>query len=164
MAEQDRTPPTAPAAASPGAGTADRAGACCTSRRQALAGVGLVGGAAALLTACGGGSSEDDAPEIDAQHPVDIAAVADVPVGGSYKATSGKTTLMLSQPKKGEFHAFSAVCTHQGCTLDADNENFHCPCHSSEFSGQDGSVLGGPAQDSLKEYKVTVDGDRLKVG
>ncbi len=51
------------------------------------------------------------------------------------------------------YQAFSLVCTHLGCTLEEDGENFSCPCHGSEFD-QDGKVLKGPATKELSELKV----------
>lgn len=38
-----------------------------------------------------------------------------------------------------------------------------CRCHSSEFSGVDGSVLGGPASAGLGTAKVSVQGDEVQV-
>lgn len=38
-----------------------------------------------------------------------------------------------------------------------------CRCHSSRFSGVDGSVLGGPATAALASAQVSVDGGQLEV-
>jgi Rieske Fe-S protein len=38
-----------------------------------------------------------------------------------------------------------------------------CRCHSSRFSGVDGSVLGGPATAALAAAEVSVSGDQLEV-
>ncbi len=57
------------------------------------------------------------------------------------------------------FSAYSLVCTHLGCSLEADGENFSCPCHGSRFD-QDGAVLKGPAAERLRKisYSITDDG------
>jgi Rieske Fe-S protein len=71
---------------------------------------------------------------------------------------------MLTQPAEGRFKAFSSACTHQGCTLNVQGSEIVCPCHSSKFSPEDGSVQGGPAPEPLPEYAVSVSGGRLIVG
>lgn len=134
------------------------------TRRVAL---GVTGAAsAAVMSGCG--SSETGAggnvkqPEISS--PIDMAATQDVPVGGVIKANSGDVTVMISQPAEGTFKAFSSACTHQGCTVNAQNNNIVCPCHSSNFTIEDGSVTGGPAEEPLPQYPVKVDGGRIIVG
>ena len=67
--------------------------------------------------------------------------------------------VVVTQPAEGEFKAFTAVCTHQGCVVGsvADNE-ISCPCHGSLFSAEDGSVVTGPATAPLTEIEVQVKG------
>lgn len=134
-------------------------GDCGPSRRRAIAGAGLLAGSAGLLAACGEGSAADDGGT-----PVDLAAAADVPVGGALKATEQGLTALLTQPAEGEFRAFSSSCTHQGCTLNVQGAEIVCPCHASKFSTEDGSVRGGPATEALPEYPVRVADGRLIVG
>ncbi|WP_412538257.1 FAD-dependent oxidoreductase [Longispora sp. K20-0274] len=52
--------------------------------------------------------------------------------------------------EEGRPHAVSAVCTHQGCTVEfnAADTTWDCPCHGSRFD-VDGHVLQGPATRSL---------------
>jgi cytochrome b6-f complex iron-sulfur subunit len=63
---------------------------------------------------------------------------------------------------RGDFMAYSLVCTHLGCILEEDNGSFSCPCHGSSFSAE-GVVTGGPAVENLAELKVeqTPDGNLL---
>lgn len=58
-----------------------------------------------------------------------------------------------------QLKAFSAVCTHQGCTVGyiPEQQIIYCPCHGAEFSPQDGSVIAGPAPAPLTEYPIVVD-------
>jgi len=88
-----------------------------------------------------------------------IAATADVPVGGGVILAEQK--LVITQPTKGDFKGFTAVCTHQGCLVDEVTDTINCPCHGSIFSIEDGSVVGGPAPASLAEKKLVVDGDSI---
>lgn len=50
--------------------------------------------------------------------------------------------------------AISLSCTHQGCTVQKQNDGqFHCPCHGAVFDGS-GRVVSGPAQRDLPRFKV----------
>ncbi|MEI6649462.1 MAG: Rieske (2Fe-2S) protein [Actinomycetes bacterium] len=51
--------------------------------------------------------------------------------------------------------AFTAICTHQGCTVDANAKSFDCPCHGSSYDSSTGAVLNGPATRSLAGIPVT---------
>ncbi len=66
------------------------------------------------------------------------------------------TSLLVSV--SGQWKAFSAVCTHQPCTVQySSGPSIRCPCHGATFSTSNGSVLGGPAPRPLPEYGVQVD-------
>ena len=68
----------------------------------------------------------------------------------------------MTQPTEGDFKAFSAVCTHQGCLVEPSSDGeIHCPCHLSHFSLEDGSLVTGPASPPLAPEQITVDGDAI---
>ena len=60
--------------------------------------------------------------------------------------------------------AMSSVCTHQSCTVaySSSDDKIKCPCHGSIYSIS-GTVLQGPAPNSLKTYTVKIDGTNLKI-
>lgn len=92
-----------------------------------------------------------------------IGKAADVPVGGSKVFPEAK--VIVSQPSAGQYVAFSAVCTHQGCTVNRiDGAEAVCPCHGSKFKVADGSVANGPASSPLSSVTVKVSGDDLVLG
>ncbi|WP_136709825.1 Rieske (2Fe-2S) protein [Agromyces sp. H66] len=91
----------------------------------------------------------------------DIAALADVPVGGSIKATINDEPALIAQPTAGQVVAFSAICTHQQCVVAPAGDEFHCPCHGSMFDAATGDVIQGPALEPLTEIPVAVSGDRI---
>ncbi len=87
---------------------------------------------------------------------------ADVPVGGGVILADAK--VVVTQPSAGDYKAFTAVCTHQGCTVtDVTSGRIHCNCHQSEFSITDGSVLAGPATSPLAAKSVTESGGTLSI-
>lgn len=78
-----------------------------------------------------------------------------VPVGGGVKVESSAGVLMIVQPTRGNFSAFSAICTHAGCEVSrATASAIICTCHDSEFSTADGARVAGPASRPLKKFAV----------
>lgn len=61
--------------------------------------------------------------------------------------------------------AYSATCTHQGCTVNAwgaKDKVLICPCHYAQFKPAEGaSVLAGPAPRALPSLPLKIDGDKL---
>ena len=71
---------------------------------------------------------------------------------------------VVTQPTKGNYKAFTAICTHQQCRVTEVRTNtIFCECHQSEFSIEDGSVVNPPAQDPLEEFPVTVSGANVVI-
>ncbi|MBE3013129.1 Rieske (2Fe-2S) protein [Microbispora sp. NEAU-D428] len=141
-----------------------------TTRRTVIFGAGGAGLAVAL-SACGASDGDDttasagqDGSQSDqsqaAQGGGELAKTADIPEGGG-KVFKDKD-VVVTQPASGEFKAFSATCTHQGCPVaSVSNNEIVCPCHGSKFSAKDGSVTNGPATKPLAEKKITVSGDSI---
>jgi Rieske Fe-S protein len=89
-----------------------------------------------------------------------LAATSDVPVGGGLVLPDA--ALVVTQPKAGTFKAFSAICTHQGCTVSTvEDGTINCPCHGSQFAIADGAVVNGPAKKPLPAKKITVSGGSI---
>lgn len=89
-----------------------------------------------------------------------LAQVSDIPVGGG-KILADKQ-IVLTQPTAGDIKAFSAVCTHQGCTVASiDNSLITCPCHGSQYKITDGSVVAGPAPRPLAPQRVKVENGQV---
>ncbi|WP_327091785.1 Rieske (2Fe-2S) protein [Nonomuraea sp. NBC_01738] len=137
------------------------------SRRTVIAGVGA-GGLTLALAACGG----DNSPAGNATTATSAGAEpapggglgskADIPVGGGKIFADEK--VVVTQPKAGEFKAFSAICTHKGCTVGTvEGGTINCPCHGSKFKIADGSVAHGPATKPLPAKEITLDGDNIKL-
>lgn len=89
-----------------------------------------------------------------------LAATADIPVGGGL--VFADQDVVVTQPVAGEFKAFTATCTHQGCVVDeVAGGTINCPCHGSRFAVADGSVAGGPAPSPLAAKAITVQGTSI---
>lgn len=123
-------------------------------RRRVLS-AGCLVAVTAAVTGCGArGEQRTPAPGTV------IGSTDDVPVGGG--AVLAEHGLVVTQPVAGTFHAFSAVCTHQGCTVEQVAEGLiSCPCHGSRFDIDDGAVVRGPADRPLSRVEVAVFGTRI---
>ncbi|MEU9603565.1 Rieske (2Fe-2S) protein [Streptomyces sp. NPDC048057] len=140
------------------------------ARRRTVLAVGVTG-AAGLAAGCGGGgggSGEQTAtlspgspsPAATGSAGQQLAMKTDVPVGGGTVFKGEKVVVV--QPAAGEFKAYSAVCTHEGCLVDkVANGTIDCPCHGSEFHVADGSVARGPAARPLPPQQITVTTDAI---
>ncbi|WP_030812397.1 Rieske (2Fe-2S) protein [Streptomyces sp. NRRL F-2799] len=112
---------------------------------------------AAASTSPSGGSSSASSDSGDGQA---LGSVSEIPEGGGKIFAAEK--VVVTQPEKGEYKAFSAICTHQGCTLNkvADG-TVDCPCHGSKFRISDGSVAHGPATEPLAAKEIMVHGNTV---
>jgi Rieske Fe-S protein len=137
-----------------------------TTRRAALAGAGFAG-LAATLAACGGGSSSSSGSTSGSGQAGNsgnaaLASTSEIPVGGGKVFSAEK--VVVTQPTAGEFKAFSAVCTHMQCLVDkVAGGTIDCPCHGSEFSVKNGSVVSGPAPSPLPAQAIKVAGGKIKL-
>lgn len=154
------------------------------TRRGVLAGAGLAG-VAGVISACGFGGSSGSAygsgssGQGSSSQPGmgpggstagasggstgALATTSEIPVGGGKVFTAEK--VVVTQPEAGTYKAFSAVCTHQQCTVDkVANGTISCPCHGATFSAANGSVTGGPAPSPLPAASIKVSGNEITLG
>jgi cytochrome b6-f complex iron-sulfur subunit len=130
-----------------------------------------------LLPACGGGGDDDGNPTSPTTPtgqalPVVTGTVTgrmvSVPATGPLAAANGAALVTSSL---GSFLAYrssqtsatvlTAVCTHEGCTVDQFNgQLFTCPCHGSRYT-TGGAVANGPATRALTSFPATVSADTL---
>ena len=153
-------------------------------RRTVLRGVAVGGVGITALAACGSDDGGDDAAGSDTSEPSDMASeptddgggggggggggevlgpTSDIPVGGGVVYTDQE--IVVTQPTGGDFLGFTAICTHQGCTVgDVSGGTINCPCHGSQYSIEDGSVVTGPAPAPLASESVKVQGKDIVLG
>jgi nitrite reductase/ring-hydroxylating ferredoxin subunit len=84
-----------------------------------------------------------------------LLALGDLPAGSGVVLRD--PAVVLTRAASGEVHAFSSVCTHQGCTVDrVAGGIIDCPCHGSRFDAGTGAVRAGPATRPLPPVPVEV--------
>ncbi|MDQ1721892.1 MAG: hypothetical protein QOI26_1626 [Pseudonocardiales bacterium] len=151
----------------------DHATAAGISRRSLLA-VGAVGIPGVALVACsqakapvrqpaaGAGSSAGSSAGSGAGGA--LAKLSDIQVGEAISATGPDGgDIIIIRPTETTVAAYSAICTHEGCTVRPAGKQLDCPCHGSVFDLK-GAVLTGPAQRPLQAVKVAVSGDNVVAG
>ncbi|MFF0144257.1 Rieske Fe-S protein [Amycolatopsis sulphurea] len=138
------------------------------SRRSVLTAGAAVAGAAVgtvALAACGGGSGGggSSAPTTAPAAGGEVLALSEVPVGQAKAAkTPDGQDVFVAQPTAGTVACFSAICTHQGCTVNPpENGVAHCPCHGSVYNALTGAVEQGPATQPLHKVAVKISNGRV---
>jgi Rieske Fe-S protein len=81
-----------------------------------------------------------------------LLSLARLPAG----AAVVRDGIVVSRNPAGQVHAFSATCTHQGCTVGVADGVLACPCHGSRFDPYTGAVKHGPAARPLPAIRVVV--------
>jgi Rieske Fe-S protein len=56
-----------------------------------------------------------------------LIGLESVPEGGSASAKLNGVPILVSRPAVDEVKAFTAICTHMGCTVNPAGAEFHCP-------------------------------------
>jgi nitrite reductase/ring-hydroxylating ferredoxin subunit len=91
-----------------------------------------------------------------------IASESEVAPGSAFKFKDSGNPAVLVHLDNGDFVAYSAVCTHQGCTVAYQGGELACPCHGSVFDPANGAeVVAGPASRPLPEIPVKVEGGEI---
>jgi Rieske Fe-S protein len=136
--------------------------------------IGAVGVAGAALAACSqapqpddptvrgpagsGGSGSGGSGSGGSGKP--LAQLSAIPVGGAVSATGPDgAPLIIARPTSSTVAGFSAICTHQSCTVQPAGNRLDCPCHGSVYNATSGAVINGPAPRPLPSVPVKLSGD-----
>ena len=91
--------------------------------------------------------------------PKKIVKASKFPVGSSqqFVAASGAPAFLF-RTKSGVF-AYSAICTHQGCTVEylKTAKKLVCPCHGASFDPfKAGKMVSGEGKGPLSKISVSI--------
>lgn len=137
-------------------------GGCCRSRRAVL-GTAVAGATGLALAACAAPATPQAVPEATGEGKA-VMKASELAVGAQGSVKINKAEVILYRQDEGTVLAYSAICTHAGCTvIPGDADRFHCPCHESYFNVADGSVAGGPAPRPLARYGAAIQGEDILV-
>jgi cytochrome b6-f complex iron-sulfur subunit len=110
----------------------------------------------------GGSNESGGSKETQAGGGQAIARASEVPAGSAVKFKESGNPAVLVHLDSGDFVAYSAVCTHQGCTVAYQKGQLACPCHGSVFDPANGAeVVAGPAPRPLPDIPVEVRGGEV---
>ena len=134
------------------------------SRRSALV-AGATGAGAFALAACSGGGSGSAGGTPTAAGDTKLAALDSITVGQCVSASlPDGSAVIVSRPTASTAACFSAICTHQGCTVQPAGGRLQCPCHGSVYNALTGAVISGPAPSPLPAVPVHVAGGDVLTG
>lgn len=92
------------------------------------------------------------------------AKVGELPVNSGRIFRFGDKPAILILTAGDKYLAFTAVCTHLGCTVQyrPDLHEIWCPCHNGKYNLH-GRNISGPPPKPLTEFEVHVRGDDIYV-
>jgi len=81
----------------------------------------------------------------------DVEKIKDIPLGQGAVIRDDFKKIAVYKEKNGNYHTFSALCTHLKCIVEWNNDekSFDCPCHGSRFNCY-GKVINGPVNKDLE--------------
>lgn len=102
-----------------------------------------------------GGGSGGGASTVPA-NAVELGPASRLPSGAAatYSDPADGAPDIVIRESDGGVRAFSAVCTHAGCTVGYEGGTIVCPCHGGEYSAETGEVIAGPPPAPLEPRRV----------
>lgn len=81
-----------------------------------------------------------------------------LPAGTALMFKFGSRPAMLIHHEDGSWVAFSAKCTHLGCTVQFEpkQQRIFCACHNGVYDMKTGANVSGPPPKPLERYQVEV--------
>ena len=95
---------------------------------------------------------------------VDVGKLSDLPKDSGQIIKFGSRPVIVIRTKTGDVRAFSATCTHLGCTVQyrKDLGIIWCACHNGKYD-LNGHNISGPPPRPLTEYRVIERGEEVFV-
>ncbi len=117
------------------------------------------GSGAAQGGGTGGAATKSSVPS----GAVKLGPAANLPAesAATYSDPADGSPDILIREADGGLKAFSAVCTHAGCTVGYEGGVIVCPCHGGEYSAENGEVIAGPPPSGLAPKRVLEAGGQI---
>jgi thiosulfate dehydrogenase [quinone] large subunit len=114
------------------------------------------------VSGAGGSSPAADSSSVPSG-AVKLGPASRLPKGqaATYSDPADGSPDILIRESDGGLKAFSAVCTHAGCTVGYEGGVIVCPCHGGEYSAETGEVIAGPPPSGLAPKKVLEAGGQI---
>lgn len=96
---------------------------------------------------------------------VKVSEKKDLPAGKAISVDVNRKQIALFNIN-GQYYAIDDTCTHAGGSLsegDVKGTTVTCPWHGATFNITNGEVLSEPAPESVKSYKVHLEGEDIKI-
>jgi thiosulfate dehydrogenase [quinone] large subunit len=119
-------------------------------------------GTGASQSASSAGGAAPSGPSLPAG-AVKLGPASRLPSGqaATYPDPADGSADILIRDSAGKLKAFSAVCTHAGCTVGFEGGVIVCPCHGGEYSAETGEVIAGPPPTGLAPKRVVESGGQI---
>lgn len=94
-----------------------------------------------------------------------VGKESDIPINSSKIVKFGSRPILIIRHSEEGFKAFTATCTHLGCTVQymPNTKDIYCACHGGRYDANTGKNISGPPPKPLTELKVTIINDDIKV-
>ncbi|MFM7469041.1 MAG: ubiquinol-cytochrome c reductase iron-sulfur subunit [Vampirovibrionales bacterium] len=98
---------------------------------------------------------EEAGPEITS---VNLGKLDTLPKGTGKNFQFGKKPGLIIRDNAGELHAYSAICSHLGCTVQYDQPAsvIFCACHGGKYDPASGKNISGPPPQPLTAFKAEI--------
>ena len=96
---------------------------------------------------------------------VKVAQVSEIKPGEMISVEVENEQVLLANVD-GSIHAVDDICSHAYATLsegELTGDQVECPLHGGSFNVTTGEVLGPPADEPVRVYKVQIEGDDILV-
>ncbi len=97
---------------------------------------------------------------------VKVAQVSEIKPGEMMAVEVGSEQVLLANVN-GNIHAVDDICSHAYASLsegDLNGPEVECPLHGGAFNVTTGEPVCPPANESVRVYKVQIEGDDILVG
>ncbi|MDR3616158.1 MAG: Rieske (2Fe-2S) protein [Candidatus Obscuribacterales bacterium] len=100
-------------------------------------------------------SNDDDKTKITS---LEVCKLSELPPGTGRNFRFGSVPALIIHTEDGVLHAFKAICTHLGCTVQfrPDKQNIYCACHGGQYDAHTGKNIAGPPPKPLSELKAEI--------